>query len=136
MNEKVLLAVSGTLALLFAAGLYLLSAGQSVDGAAQAGTAISAETLRELMATDPKLKIVDVRTPEEFTGPLGHLPEARNIPLNTLSKHIDELNQPDQTLVLVCRTQNRSARGAMLLERSGISNVLYLQGGMTGWRQQ
>ena len=33
---------------------------------------------------DASLIVLDVRGPDEFTGPLGHIGEAKNVPLNEL----------------------------------------------------
>ena len=43
---------------------------------------------------------MDVRTAEEFQGPLGHLAGARNIPIAELSATIRELREIRQKLIV------------------------------------
>lgn len=77
--------------------------------------------------------VLDVREPEEFQGPLGHLPGARSIPLGTLSTRVAEIPR-DRPVVTVCRAGARSAQAAVLLRRAGFERVANLGGGMLRWR--
>ncbi len=47
--------------------------------------------LKRRLESDEKVALIDVRTPEEFQGPLGHVAGARNIPIAELSATIREL---------------------------------------------
>jgi 3-mercaptopyruvate sulfurtransferase SseA len=38
-----------------------------------------------------RVALIDVRGADEFTGPLGHIEGARNVPVGELSKRIIEL---------------------------------------------
>ena len=78
--------------------------------------------------------IVDVRGPGEFSGPVGHIASARNIPLNQFPNHIAKLVAEPRDLVLVCHSDLRSAAAAKLLRRAGRTKVAVLRGGMMGWR--
>lgn len=81
--------------------------------------------------------VVDVRGPEEFVGPLGHIAGARNLPLAELHDKMDKL-APAKTrpIVIVCRTQKRSAQAADLLKNAGFHDVLVLRGGMEQWNRE
>ncbi len=79
--------------------------------------------------------VLDVREPEEFVGPLGHVPGARLLPLGELPARIDSL-PVDRPIVTVCRTGARSAQAAVLLQRAGIERVANLAGGMVRWVAQ
>ena len=79
------------------------------------------------------LQIVDVREPDEFTGPLGHIPRARSIPLGTLAEKAGELAR-DKPIVTVCRGGGRSAQATVILQRAGFENFASLAGGMLRWR--
>lgn len=82
------------------------------------------------------IAIVDVRGPDEFAGPLGHISGARNLPLAELPRRVQELGSPTETpIVLVCRTDKRSANAAVLLEQAGFRDVLVLRGGMVRWNE-
>jgi rhodanese-related sulfurtransferase len=79
--------------------------------------------------------VVDVREPGEFSGPLGHLPAAENIPLARFAADAARLvaRHPGRPLVLVCLTDKRSSAAAGLLARAGRRNVRVLSGGMKAW---
>ncbi|GAB4437649.1 MAG: hypothetical protein OHK0026_03020 [Rhodocyclaceae bacterium] len=81
--------------------------------------------------------VIDVRGAEEFAGPLGHIPGARNIPLGELPARIDELDPSKQCpLTLVCRTDKRSATAAGLFTQAGFTDVRVLRGGMEQWNRE
>jgi uncharacterized membrane protein YdjX (TVP38/TMEM64 family)/rhodanese-related sulfurtransferase len=82
------------------------------------------------------IAVIDVRGPDEFVGPLGHIPNARNLPLAELPRRIEELGSLNETpVVLVCRTDKRSASAAALLEEAGFRDVVVLRGGMVRWNE-
>jgi rhodanese-related sulfurtransferase len=95
---------------------------------------VDAASLREQMASAPPL-VVDVRGPDEFNGPLGHIEGARNIPLAELSSHQTDIAGAGRPIVFVCLTDKRSAAAAMQLATAGIGGVSVLRGGMTAWRR-
>lgn len=81
--------------------------------------------------------LVDVRGAEEFTGPLGHIDAALNIPLGELDTRLAEISTlRDKPLVLVCRTDKRSASAAASLEAAGFGDVRVLRGGMEQWNRE
>lgn len=79
--------------------------------------------------------VLDVRELDEFTGPLGHIPGAVNIPLGTLADSVGGLAK-DKPVVAVCRAGGRSARATVILDQAGFENVANLTGGMLRWRAQ
>ncbi|HVJ11867.1 MAG TPA: MBL fold metallo-hydrolase [Burkholderiales bacterium] len=81
------------------------------------------------------VQIVDVREPDEFNGPLGHVPGARLIPLGKLNERSVELKKAEP-LVIVCRSGARSAQATVLLGKAGFEKVANLSGGMLRWRAQ
>jgi len=78
--------------------------------------------------------VIDVRNLDEFTGPLGHIRDATNIPLNELPTHLADLVREDRPIVVVCKTDRRSSMAAQQLQEAGISDVSVLRGGMDRWR--
>ena len=62
--------------------------------------------------------ILDVRTPEEFSG--GHFPNAINIPLNKLPQRLGEIKELKQPIVAYCRSGNRSAMAKSILKSAGL----------------
>jgi sulfur dioxygenase len=82
-----------------------------------------------------EVQIVDVREPDEFNGPLGHVPGARLIPLGALNNQCSALLK-EQPIVTVCRSGARSAQATVLLGKAGFEKVANLSGGMLRWRAQ
>jgi rhodanese-related sulfurtransferase len=80
-------------------------------------------------------QILDVREPEEFTGPLGHIKDAILIPLGDLAKRTAELSH-DRPIVAVCRAGGRSAQATNILQQAGFKDVANLTGGMLRWRAE
>lgn len=80
-------------------------------------------------------QVIDVRRPDEFRGELGHIPEARLVPLDTLEHEAKswDLHQP---IVLVCRSGGRSGKAATLLESMGFHRVASMAGGMMAWNRK
>jgi len=82
------------------------------------------------------VSVVDVRGADEFTGPLGHIANARNIPVAELSGRSSELAGLEQKpIVLVCRTDKRSAAAAQVLQATGFTQVSVLRRGMEQWNE-
>ena len=81
------------------------------------------------------VQIVDVRNPEEFDGPLGHIDGAASIPLGELEGRAQELTK-EIPVVTVCRSGARSAQATAILKKLGFAEVANLSGGMLRWRAQ
>ena len=75
--------------------------------------------------------LVDVRTPQEFKS--GHIPGAKNIPLQTIQKELTKITK-DQPVVFVCQSGSRSATACRILQEAGYENCINLIGGMIHWR--
>src|SRR5215831_4275039 len=74
--------------------------------------------------------------PDEFTAPPGHLPGAVNVPLAELADRTPDLAQRRQSIVVLCKTDRRSARAAAELSAAGLKDVAVLRGGTDGWHQR
>ena len=85
-----------------------------------------------LAELDREVQLVDVRAPEELSGPLGHIRGARHIPLELITARAGELSR-DVPVVTVCRSGARSAQAVVLLQKAGIRQVANLAGGMLRW---
>ncbi|HXD90049.1 MAG TPA: VTT domain-containing protein [Candidatus Binataceae bacterium] len=97
---------------------------------------IDASTLRQRLDLDPAIAVIDVRRPEEFDGPLGHIHGARNIVLAELPAKMASLAaMKSASVVTVCATDRRSAKAARLLKGAGFRQVQVLRAGMQGWKQ-
>lgn len=95
---------------------------------------IDAQQLRELMRTDPTIRILDVRTGGEFDT--VHIPGAYNVPLNTLAEHVNDLATVHQPVVLVCKSGARAGQAHTKLIDAGKQHLHLLEGGMDAWEAQ
>ncbi len=93
---------------------------------------IQPQDLEERLA---QVELIDVREPDEFTGPLGHIVGARLLPLAELPARLAELPR-GRPLVTVCRSGARSAQAAVLLGKAGFSDVANLAGGLLRWHAE
>jgi sulfur dioxygenase len=82
-----------------------------------------------------EVQILDVREPDEFSGPLGHIDGAVLIPLGELAGRVGELVR-DRPIVAVCRAGGRSAQATVILRDAGFADVANLTGGMLRWRAE
>jgi rhodanese-related sulfurtransferase len=94
---------------------------------------LDARGLDLLLQSDPNLLLIDVRTPDELTGPLGKIPQSRNVPIQELENNAEQFPR-NKTLVLICRSGHRTLKAADLLAEHGY--VVYsVDGGMQSWRK-
>ncbi len=94
------------------------------------------DDLRRRLDTGDAVMLIDVRGPDEFVAPPGHLPGAINIPLPELPGRVTELAAQARPVVLVCKTDRRSAKAAETLLAAGMTDVAVLRGGTDGWHQR
>lgn len=92
------------------------------------------ELQRHLAAGD--MVLVDVRLPDEYTAPPGHLPGAINVPFADVGRYSAELATRKCPVVLVCKTDRRSAKAATELLAAGLTDVSVLRGGTDAWHRQ
>jgi rhodanese-related sulfurtransferase len=91
--------------------------------------------LRDRLANEPAPLVIDVRGPDEFDGPLGHIEGSLNVPLPELAAHHAAIAAADRPVVCVCLTDKRSAAAATQLMAAGLGDVTVLRGGMKAWRE-
>lgn len=74
--------------------------------------------------------LLDVREPHELS--ISSLPGAVNLPLGQLAGQMSELD-PNQEIIIFCKSGIRSARALEILLGAGFRNVKHLQGGINAW---
>ena len=119
---------------LFQSALLAISTTASVTTAADAvdRTHISATELEQLINQGTAPAIIDVRSSYEYRA--GHIPGAIHIPFWSALFRVDEINAPkDKPVVVYCAHGPRAGLGKFALIRAGYTEVLYLDGHMTGW---
>ncbi len=75
--------------------------------------------------------LVDVRTPAEFAQ--GHLDNAINIPLDTVETGFNDIAK-DRSIVVYCRSGNRSGIAMQSLVKQGFINI-HNGGGLSEMQQ-
>ena len=98
---------------------------------------VEVDELANRLKVAPGIAVIDVRGPDEFTGQLGHIADASNMPVDKLPQRIMEISAlKDRPVILVCRTDKRSTTAATLLCDAGFRDVGVLRGGMEQWNQK
>jgi len=87
----------------------------------------------ERLVRDPSVRVLDVRTPEEYRD-LGHIPGAILLPVDLVISALAALPRDGRPLLIYCEHGIRSAAAARLLARGGFSDLFNLKGGMSTWR--
>ena len=82
-----------------------------------------------------RVTVIDVRNPNDYSGPLGHIVNAELIPLLTLTQAIDDW-ESDKEIVLVCETGARSECACQILQALGHTRVASMNGGMVQWHAE
>jgi rhodanese-related sulfurtransferase len=95
---------------------------------------ISPPELKDRLVTGKKLRLVDVREPEEWA--FNRIPGAELIPLSQFQQRGPQELAPDEEIVLYCHHGMRSARAQGFLKAQGYENVLNLSGGIDAWSTQ
>lgn len=93
---------------------------------------ISVEDLRSRIKQGNPI-MLDVRTPAEFNGVLGHVPGSFQIPLHELENRVGELEQyRKEEIIVICRSGNRSQKATDILINHNFK-ALNMVGGMLKW---
>jgi len=78
-----------------------------------------------------QIQRVDVRSPSEFAS--GHIPGARNIPLEQIEVRLGDLSL-DRQVVLICQSGQRAQMAAARLQPYR-TDLAVLDGGTSAWRK-
>lgn len=101
------------------------------EGSTSVFQKIDSEAALKLMSEVSDYRLIDVRTKEEFDD--GHIKGAELMPLDELeSLAKDKLTDLDQTIILYCRSGNRSGQASELLKNLGYTKI-YDLGGIIDW---
>ena len=81
---------------------------------------------------DPNVFMLDVREQDEYDE--KHIPGINLIPMSTIENCLDEI-PTDQTVIVTCRTGNRSDQVTQFLRANGFNNAHNMTGGIVEWEQ-
>ena len=79
--------------------------------------------------------LIDIREPEEHAT--GVAAGAQLLPMRQLKRRLNEIPiNPEQPVLLICNTQNRSSATLRALREQGYGHVGYVNGGMSEWARR
>lgn len=104
-----------------------------IIGNIRRGPSIDISELKKRIEDNSTL-VLDVRTARDFVGEQGHIDCAVNMAVEELPVRMNELTEYlERPIAIVCRTDKRSEKAALLLAEQGFHNVHVVRGGMTKW---
>ncbi|MEM1123387.1 MAG: rhodanese-like domain-containing protein [Bacteroidota bacterium] len=117
--------------------LFLVACGANTESDTQKSTdgKVSIEQFKAKLATVPSPQLIDVRTPEEFSG--GTLDGAVN--MNFKSADLEsQLNTLDKSkpVFIFCQAGGRSGKCYKKMKDMGFSEVYDMQGGYGSWKNE
>ena len=97
---------------------------------------ITVDKLLDRVNSDKPPLLIDIRSPAEFIGGYGHIPNARSIELLDLESNFEDL-QPfkDKEIVTMCPGGGLSLVAVEILEKAGFKDVKSLKGGTDLWHK-
>ena len=141
MKQKYLWLIG--LLLVLIVGLAACGGGAETAAQSAAPAAAAAEGELNLPATvDPQtvaqikdradVVVFDVREQVEYDE--GHIPGVNLIPLGEVANRLSEIPK-DKTVIMTCRSGNRSGQATDFLRQNGYTNVHNMEGGIVAWQQ-
>jgi rhodanese-related sulfurtransferase len=125
-----LLAIGLVLVALFTTGCAGSESNPAASGGAPAALAREVDPAEAAALQEGGALVLDVREPAEWAQ--GHVPGATLIPLGELAARTGELPR-DRSIVVICRSGNRSAQGRDILLGAGFAAVTSVRGGVSAW---
>jgi len=92
-------------------------------------------TCADVFAQKSKVRIIDVRRPEEFNNELGHISGAELFTLGPDLTQFLEKADREQEIVFVCRSGMRSGQATLESLKFGFKSTVNMAGGMIGWNE-
>lgn len=89
-------------------------------------------TVDDMKQLPEGVRQIDVREASELVGDMGLLPGVDHVPLGLVPREFRAWN-PEEPLVIICRSGGRSARAALWLQQQGFTQVVSVRGGMLDW---
>lgn len=87
-------------------------------------------SVKELEPHLGKIELIDIREPYEYAS--GHVPKAKNIPMNQLVQNTEKYLKKEQTYHIICQSGGRSGKVSKILAQAGFS-VVDVTGGTGGY---
>jgi len=95
---------------------------------------ITVDELFDRVNSDQPPLLIDVRSPKEFNGGYGHIPNARSIPVLELESSFEDLESfKEKEIVTMCPGGGLSLVAVDILVEAGYTDVKSLKGGTDLW---
>lgn len=91
---------------------------------------VDVQTTADVMVRDDVI-VLDVREQWEYDE--AHIPGVVHLPMNDIPANLDQIPQ-DQTVIVSCRSGNRSGQVTNFLREQGYENVHNMEGGILAWQ--
>ena len=123
------------LALVFGLVMALFFISCKENTTAQEIKVISPEEVYDAVRDNQNLKLVDVRTQDEYGE--DHLKTAQNICVtdDDFKEKVAKLDK-NEPIYLYCRSGKRSAKAAQILKEMGFKEIYDMEGGFLNWESQ
>jgi thioredoxin 1 len=108
------------------------------DGSTQTNnnkvTSVHAQEFAELIKKNVDAQLIDVRTPQEFSG--GYIENAMNLDYNgdDYSRQVAALDK-EKMVLIYCLSGGRSGSAAEEMRKNGFQQVIELNGGILNWKK-
>lgn len=100
---------------------------------------VSCEELNRSLTHDygilTKIKLIDVRRPEEYNGEYGHIKGSKLMPLGFELENYLKQEDKSTEMVFICRSGGRSGSATGYAQNLGFKSVVNLAGGMIRWTE-
>ena len=98
---------------------------------------VSVDELFDRVNSNHPPLLIDVRSPEEFTGGYGHIPNAKSIPMLELESSLEDLDSfKEKEIVTMCPGGGMSLVAFDMMAKAGFKDVKSLIGGTDAWNKK
>lgn len=101
---------------------------QVVDG-------IPEVSCEDVFKVGQKVRLIDVRNPDEFNNELGHVQGAELVTLGDQLNQFLQTGDRDEEIVFICRSGGRSGQATQLSKQLGYTKTVNMVGGMIRWNE-
>lgn len=92
-------------------------------------------SVEQVQASLGRVRLIDVRRPDEFSGELGHVQGAELVTLGPDLVKFLEAGDRGQEIVFICRSGGRSGQATGFSQQLGYQSTANMVGGMLRWNE-
>ena len=117
-------------------GLFLLAACKTVGVSTTEGgfAEVAPQIANEMILDSRQVVVLDIRPPDLYRGPGGHIAGAISAPFDSIEKQLPELlPYQNQTVIVYGQNSADGSLAARLLSVAGFRNIVHIDGGLENW---